>query len=59
MTWQRATSRLCVRVWVPAFAGKTEEGNKTPFVAARHFPQRGKIKRRQIFPLWGKWREAT
>jgi len=24
----------------------------------RYFPQRGKIKRRQIFSLWGKWREG-
>jgi len=24
----------------------------------RYFPQRGKILNAQIFPLWGKWREA-
>ncbi len=38
-------SSLRVRVWVPACAGKTGLGytNKAPFVASRHFPQRGKI----------------
>jgi len=25
----------------------------------RDFPQRGKIYNAQIFPFWGKWREAT
>ena len=30
MTWQWVTSKLCVRVWLPAFAGKTEEENKPP-----------------------------
>jgi hypothetical protein len=24
----------------------------------RYFPQRGKILNGEIFPLWGKWREA-
>jgi hypothetical protein len=38
-----AVFRLCVTVWVPAFAGKAEERNKTPYGAARHFSQRGKI----------------
>jgi hypothetical protein len=46
------------RVWVPAFAGNSEEGNKTPFVASRHFPQRGKILYSEIFPLWGKYRRS-
>ena len=40
---QRAVFSLCVRVWVPASAGKTEVKNKAPFVDSRHFPQRGKI----------------
>ena len=42
-------------VWVPAFPGNTGEGNKAPYGASRHFPQRGKIKTRPIFPLWGKY----
>ena len=37
-------SGLCVRDWVPACAGNADAGkSKTPFGAARHFPQRGKI----------------
>jgi hypothetical protein len=32
--------------------------NKTPFVASRHFPQRGKILDGKIFPLWGKYRRS-
>ncbi|MEY4251119.1 MAG: hypothetical protein RJA87_2752, partial [Pseudomonadota bacterium] len=24
-----------------------------------YFPQRGKIYNAKVFPLWGKWREAT
>ena len=46
------------RVWVPAFAGKAEERPKTPFGVSRHFPQRGKIKTRQIFLPWGKYRRS-
>ena len=38
-----ATSRLREQVWVPAFAGNTEEENKAPFGPSGHFPQRGKI----------------
>ena len=40
---QRAVFRLRETIWVPACAGKTEKGNKAPFGASRHFPQRGKI----------------
>ena len=29
--------------------------NKAPYGPSGHFPQRGKIKGRQIFPLWGKY----
>ena len=54
----RVTSGLSERVWVPAFAGKAGEGNKAPFGASRHFPQRGKISPFKIFPLWGKYRRS-
>ena len=37
MTWQWVTSKLCVRVWLPAFAGNTEDRKQA------RFPQRGKI----------------
>ena len=34
------TIRRSAKVWVPAFAGKTEEGeNKAPFGPSGHFPQ--------------------
>ena len=45
-------------IWVPAFAGNRREKKTTPFVASRHFPQRGKILDREIFPLWGKYRRS-
>ena len=41
-----------------AFAGKTEGRNKAPYVPSGHFPQRGKIYRYLIFPLWGKYRRS-
>jgi hypothetical protein len=50
---QRAAIRLSEKVWVPAFAGKSEEGNKAPYVASRHFPQRGKINDGKSSPLGG------
>ena len=53
-----AVFRLCVTVWVPAFAGKAEERHKAPFDAKHRFPQRGKIIEAQIFPLWGKYRRS-
>ena len=52
------TIRRSERVWVPAFAGNTEEGNKAPFDATHRFPQRGKISQFKIFPLWGKYRRS-
>ncbi len=32
--------------------------NKAPFDASHRFPQRGKIYRPLIFPLWGKYRRS-
>ena len=33
-------------------------GNKAPYGPSGHFPQRGKICRPKIFPLWGKYRRS-
>ncbi len=32
--------------------------NKAPQGPSRHFPQRGKIFKLLIFPLWGKYRQS-
>ena len=56
-TGQRVNLRLSARVWIPAFAGKAEE-NKALYDPSGHFPQRGKIYRPLIFPLWGKYRRS-
>ena len=57
---QMINSDLCVRVWVPAFAGNRDVGrkNKAPFGAARHFPQRGKITDGKSSPSGGSTRVA-
>ena len=57
LAMSREGGRLSVRVWVPAFAGNTE-GNKAPFGATRHFPQRGKIGVGKSSPFGGSTREA-
>ncbi|MEY3259559.1 MAG: hypothetical protein RIT46_388 [Pseudomonadota bacterium] len=33
-------------------------GIKSPYDPSGHFPQRGKIQRSKIFPLWGKYRRS-
>ena len=35
-----------------------ETKNKAPYGPSGHFPQRGKIYRPKIFPLWGKYRRS-
>jgi hypothetical protein len=44
--------------WVRALIVFVFEKNPLPRLC-RYFPQGGKIYRSKIFPLWGKWREAT
>ena len=50
---QMIDSDLCVRVWVPAFAGNRDVGrkNKPPFGAARHSPRGGRSRTANLPPL--------